>query len=84
MQEQTENGVGVEKEKESLKLLMGVEDLAEKKIKIFSRLLMDAALAGDMEKLALRHEKRKEKIEKLVFGKAQKKKATQGEEEDEE
>ncbi len=73
MQEQTENGRGIEQEKEALKLLMGVEDLAEKKIKIFSRLLMDAALAGDMEKLSLRHEQRKEKLEKLIFGKAKKK-----------
>ena len=52
-----------------LQLLAGVEDLAEKKMKIYSRLLMDAALAGDMETLAVRHAKRKTKLESLAFGK---------------
>ena len=65
-------------EKEGLKILLSLEDLAEKKTKIFSRLLMDAKLAGEMEQLSLRHEERKERIEKLLFGKAQKKK-TDGE-----
>ncbi len=52
-----------------LQLLAGVEDLAEKKMKIYSRLLMDAALAGDMETLAVRHAKRKTKLESLASGK---------------
>ena len=77
MQENSENKNGVEMEKEALKLLMGVEDLAEKKIKIFSRLLMDVSLASDMEKLSVRHENRKEKLEKLIFGKAKKKEEKQ-------
>ena len=77
MQENSENKNGVEMEKEALKLLMGVEDLAEKKIKIFSRLLMDTSLATDMEKLSVRHENRKEKLEKLIFGKAKKKEEQQ-------
>ena len=77
MQENSENKNGVEIEKEALKLLMGVEDLAEKKIKIFSRLLMDVSLASDMEKLSARHESRKEKLEKLIFGKAKKKEEQQ-------
>jgi hypothetical protein len=77
MQENSENKNGVEMEKEALKLLMGVEDLAEKKIKIFSRLLMDVSLASDMEKLSVRHENRKEKLEKLIFGKAKKKEEQQ-------
>ncbi len=59
-------------EKEGLKRLMEVEDLAEKKAKIHSRLLMDTTLAKAMEKLALRHEKRKEELELLLYGKNKK------------
>ena len=68
----------IEKEKEALKTLMTVEDLVEKKAKIHSRLLMDAALAKDMEEIALRHEKRKETLVELIAGKAPKKKNGQG------
>lgn len=68
----------LEREKEGLKTLMMVEDLVEKKAKIHSRLLMDAALAKDMEELALRHEMRKETLVKLITGKAPKKKNGQG------
>ena len=56
-------------ETKALKKLMEVEDLAEKKAKIYSRLLTDAALAKDMETLALRHEKRKETLLSLAKGK---------------
>ncbi len=59
-------------EKEGLKRLMEVEELAEKKAKIHSRLLMDTALAKSMEKLALRHEKRKEELRLLLYGKSKK------------
>lgn len=68
----------LEREKESLKTLMTVEDLVEKKAKIHSRLLMDAALAKDMEELSLRHEKRKETLSALALGKTPKKKNGQG------
>ena len=68
----------IEEEKKALKTLMTVEDLVEKKAKIHSRLLMDAALAKDMEELALRHEKRKETLSALALGKAPKKKNGQG------
>ena len=46
--------------------LIELEDLAEKKTKIYSRLLTDVALAKEMESLSLRHEKRKERILKLI------------------
>ncbi len=49
-----------------LSRLIELEDLAEKKAKIYSRLLTDVALAKEMESLALRHEKRKERIVKLI------------------
>ena len=68
----------IEEEKMALKTLMTVEDLVEKKAKIHSRLLMDAALAKDMEELSLRHEKRKETLSALALGKTPKKKNGQG------
>ena len=68
----------LEREKESLKTLTAVEDLVEKKAKIHARLLMDAALAKDMEELALRHEKRKEALYRLALGKPLKKKNGRG------
>ena len=59
----------MEKENEYLKELMDLEDLAEKKAKIYSRLLMEPSLAGEMEKLSARHKERKECIERLLYGK---------------
>ncbi len=76
-----------EKENYALEQLAGMEDLIEKKIKIYSRLLMDAALAEDMETLASRHAKRKTTLESLAQGKtkeAEKRKAQAGEEEEDE
>ena len=60
-----------EQEKETLVLerLSGIEDLVEKKAKIYSRLLMDCALAEDMETLANRHATRKEELACLAQGK---------------
>ncbi len=52
-----------------LNKLIAIEDLAEKKTKIYARLLMDASLAKDMEKLSLRHEERKETLVELMTGK---------------
>lgn len=56
------------KEKRLLEELLRLEDIAEKKGKIYSRLLIDTALAQGMERLAMRHEKRKEKISALLTG----------------
>lgn len=58
-----------EKESCILEHLAGLEDLVEKKVKIYSRLLTDAALAEDMETLASRHAKRKTTLECLAQGK---------------
>ena len=72
------------REKDVLEKLKRLEDLAEKKTRIFSRLLMDAALAQDMEKLALSHEERKQAVCLLLgekSNKAQKEGAQKGEEE---
>ena len=69
-----------EKEAENriLEELIGLEDLAEKKTKIYSRLLTDVALAKEMEALSLRHGKRRENLEKLLYGKPVKKKNERG------
>ena len=74
----------LEREKDVLEKLKRLEDLAEKKTRIFSRLLMDAALAQDMEKLALCHQERKQAVCLLLgekSNKAQKEGAQKGEEE---
>ena len=63
----------MERENEYLKNLMELEDLAEKKCKIYSRLLTEVALAKEMETLASRHTERKKAIEKTVFVKEKKK-----------
>ena len=60
-----------EKEKKSLEELMMLEDLAEKKAKIYSRLLMDVDKAKKMEELSARHAKRKKEIQELLFGNEQ-------------
>lgn len=67
-----QNQDSMQKESCILTLLGGVEDLAEKKMKIYSRLLMDMALASDMEQLAARHAKRKTTLKSLASGKAEK------------
>ena len=55
-------------EKTALEELLRLEDVAEKKGKIYSRLLIDTTLAQAMERLALRHEQRKEKLSALLTG----------------
>ncbi len=66
------------KENEYLKNLIELEDLAEKKTKIYSRLLIDAALAGKMEELSARHKQRRESLEKLLYGKVKKASGNEG------
>lgn len=67
-----QNEVRMQKEKQALLRLSEVEDLAEKKMKIYARLLTDAALAEDMETLALRHAQRKTVLKSLACGKDEK------------
>ena len=57
---------GFECEFQLLTMLAEAEDLSVKKARIYSRLLTDAALAEDMEALALRHERRKGALDKLA------------------
>ena len=71
MQEITEN---TPRETELIQTLAEIEDLAEKKTKIYSRLLTEQALAEEMELLSARHAARKTRLESLAFGKANPKK----------
>lgn len=76
--QENENADKLEREKEALKKLLKLEDLAEKKSKIYSRLLTDMHLADAMNELSLRHEKRKEILTELAFGKMKKKQNDKG------
>ncbi len=49
------------------------EDLAEKKAKIYSRLLTEVSLATEMETLAVRHAERKELLLNFAGKKGEKK-----------
>ena len=49
------------------------EDLAEKKAKIYSRLLTEVNLATEMETLAVRHAERKQTLLKFAGKKGEKK-----------
>lgn len=61
-----------EQEKGWLLALAQVEDLVEKKTKIYARLLTDVAIAKELETLSLRHQKRKKALEQLAFGRTEK------------
>ena len=65
-----QNETIMEREHEIIALVGKAEDLAEKKMKIYARLLMDAALAEDMQTLASRHAQRKTTLESLANGKS--------------
>ena len=69
---------GLQEEQNLLLALVEREDVLEKKVKIYSRLLTDPALAKTMEELSARHEKRKEELLSLALGKPIKKKNAQG------
>ena len=58
----------MEREKEVLSELIQLEDLAEKKAKIHSRLLTEPSIAQDMEALAKRHAERKMRLKTLLTG----------------
>ena len=63
----------IPRETQLLTTLAEIEDLAEKKTKIYSRLLTDVHFAKEMNDLSLRHEKRKEMLAKLIGKKLPKK-----------
>ena len=59
-------------ETEILEELIKMEDLAKKKARIYSRLLIEPALASEMENRAKRHETRRAQLEQLLCGKKEK------------
>lgn len=61
-----------EKEYEFLKALALLEEMAEKKTKIYSRLLTDVNLAKEMETLSSRHQNRKNTLLALAGEKVKK------------
>lgn len=67
-----QNEEWMQMEKQALERLSEAEDLAEKKMKIYARLLTDAALAEDMESLAVKHAERKTTLKSLACGKNEK------------
>ena len=67
-----QNEERMQKEKQALLRLSEVEDLAEKKVKIYARLLTEPSLAQDMETLAIKHAERKCTLESLACGKDKK------------
>ena len=73
-----EKELAAQEEQDLLFSLVAREDILEKKVKIYSRLLTDPALAKTMETLSFRHEKRKEGLLALALGKPPKKKNGQG------
>ena len=73
-----EKELAAQAEQDLLFSLVAREDILEKKVKIYSRLLTDPALAKTMGELSLRHEKRKEGLMGLALGKPSKKKNGQG------
>ena len=62
----------IPRETQLLTTLAEIEDLAEKKTKIYSRLLTEQLLAKEMEELSSRHTARREQLEKLAFGRVKK------------
>ena len=69
----TEYGL-TEHERARLETLREMEELAAKKAGIYSRLLIDARLAQEMEALAKRHQERGKRLEILLFGQPKKQK----------
>ena len=64
-----------EEKQDFLNTLISMEDLAEKKTKIYSRLLTDTALAKAMEVVSAHHAERKQALKELLYGKAKGKNA---------
>ena len=79
MQKQNQPTTNQDAEQRLLSALFDLEDLAEKKARIYSRLLTQVALAQKMQSLADRHGERKAKLESLITGEKMKKQAPMSE-----
>ena len=49
--------------------LCTMEEIAEKKAKIYARLLIEPSLTSEMEKLSQKHKERRNTLERLLYGK---------------
>ncbi len=58
----------VDREKEGLENVLRVLNIAEKKARIYSRLLTETSLAKAMEELACRYEDEKTTLQALLYG----------------
>ena len=56
------------REKDFLSALVKAEVLAEKKTRVYSRLLTEMSLAQEMEELSKRHAERKQRLQALLSG----------------
>ena len=70
--EENEKLSAIDEEKNSLNALLSIINIAEKKARIYSRLLTDVSLAKAMEKLACRHEEEKTALQSLLGDKKSK------------
>lgn len=59
----------ISREKEGLRCVLTALRIAEKKARIYARLLTEVSLAKSMEELACRFEEQKQAIETLLFEK---------------
>ena len=76
--EKTETDNKMDKEKAWLTELLSAVCIAEKKARIYSRLLTDVSLAKAMEDLANRHETQKTTLQALLGEKTKKEKKSEG------
>lgn len=58
-----------ELERKTLNDLCLMEEIAEKKVNIYARLLIEPSLSKEMESLAMRHRERRCALERLLYGK---------------
>lgn len=68
-------------EEKTLRELCLMEEIAEKKVNVYARLLIEPTLSKEMEDLALRHQERRSALERLLYGKPQQAKESKKEDE---
>lgn len=72
--EKTDKTTDCTKECIAIERILSALNIAEKKARIYSRLLTEVSLAKAMEELACKQEEQKVALQKLLYGKAEKKK----------
>ncbi len=72
--EKTDKTTDSMEERIAIERILSALNIAEKKARIYSRLLTEISLAKAMEELACKHEEQKVALQTLLYGKAEKKK----------